>query len=424
MVKKNVFVFPCGSEIGLEIYRSVKTSIHFNLIGGSSADDHGKFVYQNYIGEIPFLNSETFIDSIKEIVISNKIDIIYPTMDSVMAMLKAHEQYLGCKVIGSKPETQEICVSKKKTYQHLHATIRTPLLFTLDNDVSFPIFAKPDIGYGSRGVCLIQNSDEFEMHYKNNDKYVYCEYLPGNEYTVDCFTDRHGNLRFSLPRIRGRIRNGISVYTTKAIELTDRFNSIIQKINAEIEIRGAWFVQLKEDVKGDLVLLEIASRFGGSSALSRMHGVNLPLLSLFDALDYDVQILYNEYNLELDRALDVKFKLDIHYNEVFIDYDDCIHGDGKVNIEIISFLYQCVNKGINITLLTRHKGDLVHHLEKNRIKPLFNNIILVPDYKRKSEYIHNKNSIFIDDSFQERKDVKQKCKIPVFSPDMIQGLIN
>ena len=47
-MKKNILVFPCGSEIALEIYRSVNKSIHFNLIGASSVDDHGKFIYENY----------------------------------------------------------------------------------------------------------------------------------------------------------------------------------------------------------------------------------------------------------------------------------------------------------------------------------------------------------------------------------------
>ena len=48
---KRILVFPCGSEIALEIYRSLKYSIHFELVGASSIDDHGKFVYKEYIGD-------------------------------------------------------------------------------------------------------------------------------------------------------------------------------------------------------------------------------------------------------------------------------------------------------------------------------------------------------------------------------------
>jgi hypothetical protein len=38
-MKKNVLVFPCGSEIGLEIHKSLSYSTHFTLVGGSSVDD-------------------------------------------------------------------------------------------------------------------------------------------------------------------------------------------------------------------------------------------------------------------------------------------------------------------------------------------------------------------------------------------------
>ena len=46
---KKVLVFPCGSEIGLEIYRSLKYNKDFELIGGASVNDHGEFIYENYI---------------------------------------------------------------------------------------------------------------------------------------------------------------------------------------------------------------------------------------------------------------------------------------------------------------------------------------------------------------------------------------
>ena len=65
-MKKNVLVFPCGSEVGFEIYRSVNLSTHFNLYGGSSVSDHGQFVYENYIDNIPFVTDPEFISKINK----------------------------------------------------------------------------------------------------------------------------------------------------------------------------------------------------------------------------------------------------------------------------------------------------------------------------------------------------------------------
>jgi hypothetical protein len=76
-----VLVFPCGSEVALEIYRSVKYSTHVELIGANSVDDHGKFVYENYVDGVPFVDSEDLIPHLKQLVEEQSIDAIYPAMD-------------------------------------------------------------------------------------------------------------------------------------------------------------------------------------------------------------------------------------------------------------------------------------------------------------------------------------------------------
>jgi hypothetical protein len=52
---KKILVFPCGSEIALEVHRALKDQKDIELIGASSVDDHGKFVFDNYIGGIPMI---------------------------------------------------------------------------------------------------------------------------------------------------------------------------------------------------------------------------------------------------------------------------------------------------------------------------------------------------------------------------------
>ena len=88
---KNILVFPCGSEIGLDIYRCVQYSTYFRLIGGSSVDDHGKFVYNDYIGSIPFVNAPYFLPVMKKIVAEHSIDAIYPATDLAIDVLKKLE---------------------------------------------------------------------------------------------------------------------------------------------------------------------------------------------------------------------------------------------------------------------------------------------------------------------------------------------
>ena len=92
----------------------------------------------------------------------------------------------------------------------------------------------------------------------------------------------------------------------------------------------------------------------------------------------------------------------------------------------MAFLYRCVNKGIKVTLLSRHDdeklGKLDELLDKLRIRQVFDRIIHLNPSQKKIDSIDNTDSIFIDDSFAERKAVADKFNIPVFSLDMIEAL--
>jgi hypothetical protein len=57
------------------------------------------------------------------------------------------------------------------------------------------------------------------------------------------------------------------------------------------------------------------------------------------------------------------------------------------------------------------------------MKELFDEIIIVDINSEKYKYVVRTNSIFIDDSFIERKAINEKLGIPVFSPDMIECLL-
>lgn len=289
-------------------------------------------------------------------------------------------------------------------------------------ELEYPCFCKPKIGYGSRGVKKIDNRGQLIEHLEKNPRSLVLEYLSGNEYTVDCFTDKYGKLLFYGARERRRIQNGISV-NTLPIHDNGEFKEIVERINEKLSFRGAWFVQLKRNGEGELVLLEIASRFAGSSGLYRARGINFAQLTLFDAMGYDVSIIDNKFDVEMDRALDGVFKINIEYDELFIDYDDTIilHGE-KYNEEAMRLLYKMKNQGVRITLLTSHEGNLEESLRENRLYGMFDRVIHISKEENKADFIDNRNAIFIDDSFAERKRVLEQTGIPVFGVDMIGSL--
>lgn len=247
------------------------------------------------------------------------------------------------------------------------------------------------------------------------------EYLPNDEYTIDCFTNYNGELLYCSGRKRNRISNGISV---NSIPIEDiRFLEIAKKINSTLKMNGAWFFQLKKRENDELVLLEIATRIAGTKEFQRAYGVNLVLLSLYNALNIDISITKNNYLVEMDRALESKFKIDYDYDKIYLDLDDTLIIENTVNYNLLAYLYKSINEGKKVILITRHKINPSDTLKKFRIGNIFDEIIHLKSNEPKSNYIDCKKAIFIDDSYRERLDVYSNLKIPVFDVNMIDILL-
>lgn len=416
-------IFPCGSEIGLEIHRSLKHSIHFNLVGANSVSDHGRFVYENYIQNVPFVDDPHFVQKLNQVIADYKIDLLFPTMDEVIARMGDLENEINCQIVGSPASTSSICLSKKKTTEFLSSFVKMPKIYDdLSAIKKYPVFLKPEIGYSSRNTKIAYSKEDVVNHLTDVPGCLVMEYLSGEEYTVDCFSSSNRSLLFSRARLRKRISNGISVSTIEADkDVTDELKKISIVINEKLQLRGAWFYQLKRSEDGILKVIEVAARLGGSSALFRAKGINFASLTLWDALGKDVEIIENNYEIELDRALDHKFKLHVDYKKVYIDFDDTLLLDNKINLDLVTFLFQCINENKELICITRHAEDIEQSLEKYRLNNIFQRVIHLKNGEPKSKFIEA-DSIFIDDSFAERKEVA-KLNIPVFSPDMVLALI-
>ncbi len=422
-MKFNVLVFPCGSEIGLEIFKALSANKNIVLHGASSvSSNHGKYVYKNYIEGLPNIEDDNIIPELNSIIERYKIDCIFPAHDSVVMKLSEMQNDIMCRVITSPYETCRVARSKLATYELLKDIVRTPKVYTIKDIEEFPVFLKPDVGQGSKGTVKCLTPEEVEFYLSKDKSLLILEFLPGREYTVDCFTDFDRKLRFVGARERIRIQNGISV-NTKPVEIP-KLEEIAKKINDALVFRGAWFFQVKEDAKGEFCLMEIAPRIAGAMALNRNRGINFPLLSIYDAFGIRVDIVANNFTLEMDRALSNRFITNLYYEHVYVDLDDTIILNGKVNTQLIAFLYQCINKEVKVHLLTKHDGDILETLKKYKLSQIFDSYFQLTESEKKVDYIKFKNSIFIDDSFKERKEVFETLGIPVFDLDSIELLID
>lgn len=420
--KIKVLVFPCGSENASEIYDALKYSVHVELWGGSSVEDFGRLNFENYIDNIPFINSDDFNDHFINIIKSKSIDVVFATHDSVINHLSKIKDGLFYLVNGNQ-ETTELARSKIKTYKRFSQFDWCPKVYNDNiNEINWPVIIKPDFGQGAQGVYKVDDINSLNSIIESVDNPVIVEFLPGEEITIDCFTNWKGELKFFSPRTRERIRAGISMRSSY-LDRESSIEEIATNINDCVKFRGPWFFQLKKDKFNKWKLLEISCRIAGTMVAQRARGVNLPLLAVQDYMERDVVCLENKNIKTVERRIKTKAILDFSYRKVYVDLDDTLIVNNQVCIPVISFIYQSINNNKKIILITRHDFDIKKTLRNFNISlDLFDEIIHIKNKTLKSIHI-DQDSIFIDNFFLERLDVYNSLNIPCFDVDAIDFLL-
>ena len=420
MSKINVLIFPAGEINSIELHDALASCVNINVYGASSIDRHGSYVFENYISGLPLITASDFFEKFNAIITEKNIDVIFPTHDTVATFLADNADKLKAKLISADKLTSAICRDKQKTYEIFADYDFIPKSYSKIE--TYPVFIKPKEGQGAVGAKLI-NSDK-DVPDVDLDEYVICEYLPGKEYTVDCLSDKDGNLCFVSPRSRKRIMAGVSV-AGEIETLTQEIKNIAEQINKKLSFLGLWWFQIKQDIDGKWKLLEISTRCAGTMALTRARGVNLPLLSVYIAMGYNVSVEPNTYHVTMDSSLIRRYKIDYDYDTVYFDFDDTLTLRGKINLKAIWFLYQCQNFGKKVILLTKHEKEIYETMRSYHIdSELFHKIIHIKPNEKKSDFISPNKAIFVDNAYQERAEVSRTHRIPVFDVDGLDVLMD
>ncbi len=361
---KNILVYPAGTEAAFEIHQALRCCPFVRLFGAESRPSHAEFVFAHCRSALPDESDPGLIAALNAIIDAEGIDCLFPASDSALLLLSRRRGELHCELIAAPSETVEACLAAERPAD-----------------------------------------------------------APGKSFLADCFTDRHGVLRLVSPRTRERVRAGMAV-RTRVFPADEGIRAIAEDVNRRLRFRGAWYFLLRQDAAGAYRLLETHPGVAASMGAVRALGYNLPLLTLCDHLGRDVELFGNDTALLMDRAFVSRFQTALSYEHVYVDFDDTLIVNGKVNAELMAFLYQAKSRGKKLYLLSRHSTELLPELPRYAISPaLFTEIILLRAGENKADFILP-DSIFIDDSFAERKRVKEACRIPVFDLDMVESLLD
>lgn len=416
-------VFPCGAENATEVHQALRYSLHVELYGASSVEDHGRFRFERYYGGLPNIADPGFDAAFAELVARLRIEVVFAMHDSVLEFLAPRAAAMGFHLVNGDARTAAVTRRKSATYSLFADCGWCPRTYARAEDCAeWPLVVKPDRGQGGQNVVVAHDGTEAAAAAARVPEPLFVEYLPGEELTVDCFTDRGRRLLWVGPRTRERVRAGITMRST-LLDATAEIAAIAATINERLVLRGPWFFQLKRDRRQAFRLLEVCARVGGAMVAQRARGVNLPLLAIQDFLGRDLVVAPLPHVRRIERSIATRAQLDFDYDTVCVDLDDTLIGGGAANAVVIAFLYQSVRGGKRLKLITRHAADPARTLQQARIAvDLFDEIVRLPDGVSKADHVPPR-SIFIDNHFPERLDVARRTGVPVFDVDALEFLL-
>lgn len=290
----------------------------------ADADENavGKYLHQPFI-TIPRGDDPNFTERLLSICKEQEVDVVLPLVTrELFPLAEAKERFAeeGMKVLVSSAEAIQIANDKGICYQFLKESgIAVPKFFVVRTTEEFIHAAfelrhpqesfsfKPCVSNGSRGFRIVSDSlneaEQLFNHKPYNTRITYAhalkilssqpfpplvltEYLPGEEWSVDCLANK-GTTILAVLRTREKMINGISV---QGRFLQDE--SIVRyctQIIAQLNLHGNIGIQLKRANDGTPLLLEINPRVQGTIVAALGAGVNLPLLAVKQEMRLPVQ---------------------------------------------------------------------------------------------------------------------------------------
>lgn len=292
---------------------------------------------------IPPAKSNEFIEAMLSVCRKKNIHVLLPLVTKELIPFSEHLkefELAGTRVIVSPTASLEIANNKSRLYEFLQKqNIAVPDFKTVKNIKEFSeavsllgtsgktICFKPSVSNGSRGFRIITekiNELDLLLNHKPDNviislenavrilstgefpELLVSEYLPGEEYSVDCLA-KNGDPVLVVPRSRKRMINGISV-EGEFVKDEKLINYCLQIIGL-LNLHGNIGIQVKQSGTGQFLMLEINPRVQGTISAALGAGVNLPALAVKQELGLHIS------PDELEVKWGIRFSR--YWNEVF-----------------------------------------------------------------------------------------------------------
>ena len=229
---------------------------------------------------VPALPEDNFFDTIRDLCIEERVDLIIPTRDEELPFFSKHAaefSTINTKVMVPRPDIVEKCQNKDQFIQFcLENNFSVPKRYDADplpDNIKFPLFVKPKRGKGGRHTLRISSRSELDLALKIIPNAIVQEYIEAPEYTIDYFADFLGKAISVVPRERVLVFGGESfVGKTTANPLL--INAAV-RLATQLGLIGHNTIQCFLQ-KNNVMFIEINPRFGGGASLGIKAGASTP----------------------------------------------------------------------------------------------------------------------------------------------------
>lgn len=230
-------------------------------------------------GTFPF-RDDKFLGQLQNIIRIGQYDVVAPASHHSIELLSVYVGMLRCGGVKTllSPASVDICMSKKITASWFHQEgVLTPYVYWNSyaaSTIEYPVMIRPMRGSGSKNCFVARSKQELDFFVGYLRKPVFVqEYIEGDEYTIDIFSDFEANPICVVPRKRIEVRDGevVKAVTVYDEELIEQCKAIAKSLG----LVGMSCIQcIKRDDKN--YFIEINPRFGGGVTLSIHAGANIP----------------------------------------------------------------------------------------------------------------------------------------------------
>lgn len=231
---------------------------------------------------VPRISEDHYIQSIIEVCQKENIHLIIPTIDTELQKLAKNrvliEERTNAKVHVSDERVIKICRNKYNTQDFFEENgFGVPRLVS-KNDIEnknyqFPLFIKPLNGSSSINTFKVNTEKELAFFLEYVPSPLVQEFIEGEEFTVDVFTDFDGNPITVVPRVRLATRGG--EVAKGLIKKDPEVIDVIKEVIKVLKPLGHITIQCMK-TKDGIKFIEINPRFGGGAPMSIKAGAHSP----------------------------------------------------------------------------------------------------------------------------------------------------